>query len=206
MSRHIMINTMFRVVILTAVVSALTALSTACTPSVDPNEGYKNFQTAVARAPQAGYTVYWLGREFQAGGLTFKGPEVSGTEAEGLEGGGVATSYGADLPQGGGVNLGITLYSANAWGRVSARIEKTGVAGWKTNQVVILGRVAELQWASAGTRPVNSLTLILSLGDTHIVAGAGAGGPVTPGGPDANPLVDEQTFLSVMRQLRPYPQ
>ena len=41
-------------------------------------------------------------------------------------------------------------------------------------------------------------SLTLALGNTHIVGS-------TPGGPDANPLIDEQTFLSVMQQLRPYP-
>jgi len=29
---------------------------------------------------------------------------------------------------------------------------------------------------------------------------------LTPGGSQLNPLIDEQTFLSVLEQLRPYPQ
>src|SRR5438477_8233438 len=40
------------------------------------DQAYKNFLTAVAKAPQDGYTPYWLGRECEAGGLTFTGPSV----------------------------------------------------------------------------------------------------------------------------------
>ena len=48
-------------------------------------------------------------------------------------------------------------------------------------------------------------SLTLALGNTDIVAVVHSIGGSTPGGPDANPLIDEQTFLSVMQQLRPYP-
>lgn len=169
-----------------------------------PAEGYHSFQTAVARAPKDGYTVYWLGRSFTAGGLTFTGPEVSGTEAGGLPGGGVDFSYN---PPGSGAGLNISLLSDAAWQRARGRVERTpGSAGWQTKQVMFLGRPAVLQWASAGTRPLDVLALILTLGDTHIVAGTSATGPLTPGGPDTNPLIDEQTFLSIMQQLRRYSQ
>ncbi len=41
---------------------------------------------------------------------------------------------------------------------------------------------------------------------TTVLLSANAGGPATPGGPDVNPLVDEEAFLAVANQLRPYPQ
>lgn len=178
----------------------LAALLSACFggASRSPDQDYKNFLTAASRASSDGYTMYWLGRSFSAGGLTFEGPGVpdfGGEEA----GGGVAMSYSA---QGGAAGLNIGVLSAAAWGRRA----EAPVPGSKAKTVMVLGRPAELQSAPAGTRPVNALTLIMSLGDTHVVAVAHAIGPVTPGGPDANPLIDEATFLSVLEQLRPYPQ
>jgi hypothetical protein len=179
----------------------LGALLSGCFGGVsrDPGQGYKNFQTAVAKAPQDGYAAYWLGRKFRAGGLTFTGPDVAdfGTE---VTGGGVQMSYNANA--GGG--LVITLYSDAAWqqGGGTRPLPKNTM----TKNVTIKGIAGELFLVPAGTRPVNDVRLNLRLGNTMVEAIAQAGGSATSGGPDANPLIDEQTFLSVMQQLRPYPQ
>jgi hypothetical protein len=50
------------------------------------------------------------------------------------------------------------------------------------------------------------LRLPLAVGDTTVHVIAESDGAATPGGPDGNPLIDEQTFLNVLQNLRPYPQ
>jgi hypothetical protein len=45
----------------------------------------------------------------------------------------------------------------------------------------------------------------LTIGNTQVVAIAHSGGDTSPGGPDSNPLIYEEAFLSVMENLRPYP-
>jgi hypothetical protein len=190
---HKSLRPVFGLVIAAAVFAA------ACTLGTDREAGWHNFQTAVAHAPQDGYTVYWLGREFQAGGLTFTGPDVAdfGTE---VSGGGLEMSYNTSR---GGLNL--TLYSPAAWQTRTESVRTPANAIRK--QVVVLGTTASLFVipGGAGTdRPVNELQLNVNLGGTWVRALAGSGGPITPGGPDTNPLVDEQTFLNVLQNLRPY--
>jgi hypothetical protein len=60
-----------------------------------------------------------------------------------------------------------------------------------------------------GTRPINGNLLIVAVGDEVVVVetnSLGGGRNATPGGVDLNPLINEQTFLAVMQNLRPYPQ
>lgn len=217
MSRHITIFTLFLRRYVIALTCILALLFTAC---VDHADYYKNFLAVATQAPSQGYTMYWLGRSFTAGGLTFKGPAVPDFGA-GQEGG-VEFSYNAP----GGAGLDIAVLSDAAFAHPAPTPARA-----TTKTVTILGRPAELQSAAAGTRPVNVLILPFSLGNTHVVASVHSGGAVTPSGPDVNlhvwsateqrfvtataiprgpdvnPLVnDEQMFLSVMQQLRPYPQ
>jgi hypothetical protein len=128
-----------------------------------------------------------------------KGPDVAdfGTE---VAGGGVQMSYNANL--GGG--LIVTLYSDTAWQKGGGT--KPLPKNTTSRSVTVKGVAAELFLVPAGTRPVNDVRLNFRLGNTMVEAVAQAGGPATPGGPDSNPLIDEQTFLSVMQQLRQYPQ
>jgi hypothetical protein len=72
--------------------------------------------------------------------------------------------------------------------------------------VQVAGQDAKLSVVAAGTRPVNSISLVLQFDETSVLASAHAGGAATPGGPDANPLIDEATFLAVMKNIRPYPE
>ncbi len=62
---------------------------------------FDNFKRVVATADKDGYTPYWLGREFTAGGFTFHGPYVSDLPGAKVEGGGVDMDYSADTPRGG---------------------------------------------------------------------------------------------------------
>jgi hypothetical protein len=59
---------------------------------------------------------------------------------------------------------------------------------------------------AGGDGTVNDRILIVHVGETTVLAQAKTGRSATPEGPDVNPLVDEATFLSVLEQLRPYPQ
>jgi hypothetical protein len=72
--------------------------------------------------------------------------------------------------------------------------------------VQLLGQDVTLWSIPGGTRPVNQLQLVLQFGTTTLVVRAASGGPAKSGGPDLNPLFDEQTLLSVLQHLRPYPQ
>jgi len=178
----------------------------ACEPQVDPEAGYKSFLTAVAKAPDDGYSVYWLGREFQAGGLTFKGPSADDSRISAFSGGGgVEFGYGSHIDGLGGVSLDIYLYSPNAWAGVKDS-QLPAHEARRGQDLTIAGARAQMFALADGTRPVNQRRLYVMLKGTMVVVIAASGGPATPGGPDVNPLIDEQTFLSVVRNLRPYPQ
>ncbi len=164
---------------------------------------FNNFKTVVASADRDGYTPYWLGREFTAGGLVFQGPVTSDLPGQ-VAGGGVRMEYNADLAlrgSSGAVGLEVVVYSPAAWEKDRGRVDASA-----TKFVRVAGQDAKLSAIAGGTRPVEELVLQLKFGDTTVIAIAGAGGPLVPGGPDANPLIDEATFLAVMQNLRPYPQ
>lgn len=164
--------------------------------------GSNNFQTAVS-SPREGYDIYWLGPSFEAGGLTFTGPEVSdfGTDVEG----GLQTNYLDPTKR-----LDITIISMNTIEgarstdslkslpqRAEATIRDETIAG---HPAIFMTRPGVLG------RPVGALIAIVDFGDTIVEAQVGAVGPETPGGPEAHPLIDEATFLAVLEQLRPYPE
>jgi hypothetical protein len=171
-----------------------------------PDQDYKNFLTAVGRAPGEGYTPYWLGRSFSAGGLTFAGPSVSDLDIAGQPGTIGATYDAVARPDGGRVTLSLASYSGAAWASVSRHVLPEDKPGAKDTTKKLLGQQARLRTVASATRPVNARVVAIPLGGTTVVAMAIAGGSATPGGPDANPLIDEQTFLSVLQHLRPYPQ
>lgn len=164
---------------------------------------FSDFKTVVASADRDGYTPYWLGREFTAGGLVFQGPITSDLPGQ-VAGGGVRMEYNADLAlrgSAGVVGLEVTVYSPAAWEK--ARSTQDGSA---TKYVRVAGQEAKLFLIAAGTRPVAQARLLLVFGNTTVLAIAGSGGPEAAGGPDVNPLIDETAFLAVMQNLRPYPQ
>ncbi len=179
---------------------------------------YGNFQTAVAS--DRNYDVYWMGREFTAGGLTYKGPEASARAgSEGLGAGiglndpdHLALSY---LPNCNCSSLQVTLYSHEAWDRPSARPPRPDL---QNRAVQVNGHEAQLRTRFDGGQ-VDSRTIVVDYGRTVVEAVTSSifpapvkGRPTVPGGllatagPELNPLIDETTFLAVMQNLRPYPQ
>ena len=114
-------------------------------------------------------------------------------------------TYSAEVVKNGTVDLELVEYSPAAWGVAKNSLEREP-PGATSKLVTIQGQSATLLVIPAGTRPVNTVRLLLVFGDTHVFVAASAGGSLMPGGPDLNPLIDEQTFLAVMQNIRPYPQ
>jgi hypothetical protein len=160
------------------------------------------FLRDVATVEAMGLPLYWLGTEFTVDGLVFRGPHGAefGAEVEG----GIHMSYRL---VGGNSTLDLTVYSRDAWARAEDRVRNPGLPGVTHRTVTVGGREAELISIPLGTRPVNTLWLVLDLGDVVVLATAGAGGVVYPGGPDYNPFINNPDLLiQVMEDLRPYPE
>jgi hypothetical protein len=160
------------------------------------------FLRDVATVEAMGLPVYWLGTEFTVDGFVFRGPYGAefGAEVEG----GIHMSYRL---VGGNSTLDLTVYSRDAWARAESRVRDPGLPGVTRRTVTVGDRKAELISVPLGTRPVNTLWLVLDLGDVVVLATAGAGGPVYPGGPDYTPFINNPDLLiQVMEDLRPYPE
>ena len=167
---------------------------------------YGFFQRDAKIMEGMGLPVYWLGREFTAGGLTYRGP--------------YAPEFGGDVEDGylwmgyepsSGTTFEITVYSPAAWQSAKDRIlnpQTLTTEGKVTQRVVtVKGRQAELISVPSGTRPVGYLRLVLDLDQVVVTATARALGPVSPGGPDRTVFINNPDLLvEVMQDLRPYPE
>jgi len=188
-----------------AVGMAISSLFVGCSLVVDREAGWHNFQTAVARAPQDGYTVYWLGNEFQAGGHTFTGPSVPDPSIAEVQGGGVVIDYDTHFA-GGGAGLTLTLYSERAWAASPFSTETRLPRGAVVRQVTVAGLSGVLRLVPEQYTRTYTITLRLDARDGTVVLASTSPGIGRTPGTDLNPLTNEQTFLSVMQNLRPYPQ
>ena len=162
--------------------------------------------TQADAAQEAGLTVYWLGPSFEAGGVLFRisyaeFPEgFAGVPLQGLE-----VVYSSQPEPAGSLDL--QLFSRSDWDQVKDKVMNPRLPGVTRETVTVAGREAELISVPLGTRPVNTLWLLLDLGDVVVLATAGAGGAVYPGGPDYNPFINNPDLLiQVMEDLRPYPE
>jgi len=188
---------------------ALLIIASACGPLDDEfseeavnRQGFKNFQTAVAS--DRNYDIYWLGREFEAGSLLYKGPDVSDF-ADDVEGGGLGMHYVAQFGEFCCLDLHLVLYSQQAWKQIEEKRAAGPSPRFEPKTVQVAGRTAELRTNHRATGAVSSLILTIDFGDTLVEALTGSVVPATPG-PEPNPLIDEATFLAVMEKLRPYPE
>lgn len=161
------------------------------------------FLRDVKTMQEMGLPVYWLGTEFTAGDLVFKGPY--GAELGELPGG-ISMDYLASVT-GGNTILQLAVYSRDAWERPSHHVKDPSMPGVIRKPVMVGRHKAELVSVPLGTRPVNTLWLVLDLGDVTILGTALAGGLVSPGGPDYSPFINNPDLLvQVMEDLRPYPE
>jgi hypothetical protein len=150
--------------------------------------------------------VYWLGREFTAGGVTYRGP--------------YAPEFGGDVEDGrlwmgyeptSGTTLEIAVYSPAAWQLARDRIlnpQTLSTEGKVTRRTVtVKGRQAQMLAVPQVTRPVGYLRLVLDLDQVVVTTTASALGPVSPGGPDRTVFINNPDLLvQVMQDLRPYPE
>ena len=171
-------------------------------------DGYDYFLRDAAAMEDMGLPVYWLGREFDGGGLTFQGPYGLAFGGE-VEGGGMFMRYISWLggTPGEGLNTGleITEYSTDAWDLVKDRMMNPPVPGVTRETVTVGGRKGDLLFLPLDTTPLNILRLVLDLDGVVVVAQARAGGPTSPGGPDYSPFINNpDLFVQVMQDLRPY--
>jgi hypothetical protein len=175
---------------------------TACIPARG-DKSYQNFVKAAENAPSDGYTMYWLGREFEAGGVTFEGPSVDDFGQE-VELGGVLMSYTADGSQ--SFDLGLTVETQPAWVDAKSRGIFRIPGNAVRRDVSVAGHPAEsvVFPANPGLSGIQGIQVHVNVGDTSILATVSTFVPAG-GGPDPNPLKDEETLLRVLDQLRPYP-
>jgi hypothetical protein len=172
----------------------------------------KYFLRDAATVEAMGLPVYWLGRDFAAGTLLFHGPYVAEFGGE-VTGGGISMKYFAPLQndaqlfEGPDTTLQVTTYSRAAWEVVEDRTTNPPTPGVTRKIVSVLGRNAEVFSAASATRPLNALWVVIDLDDVVVVARAQSGGPVSPGGPDHSPFINNPDLLiQVMEGLRPYPE
>lgn len=171
-------------------------------PSGAPKDDhfFENFKKAVEDAEDDGYRPYWLGRGFEAGGVTFDGPNVTDF-FDGTPGGGVRFSYGGFVPPQGRVVIHFDEYSPEAWSMIEPLR-----AGYGGREIVVAGHSGKLRIDKGSSNaPSGLVELVLSIGNTVVVVTVSGGRGRTDGAADPNPLTDEATFLSMMENLRPYP-
>jgi hypothetical protein len=166
----------------------------------------KYFRRDVATAEAGGVRVYWLGPEFAAGGLVFRGPY--GAEFGAEVPGGIQLAYLAPLEGGGNVPLDLIVRTPDAWEAAQDKILEPGLPGVSRRTVSVGPWQGELITVPLGTRPLNTLWLVLDVGDAVVLGQALAGGRAYPGGPDYNPFINNPDLLvQVLNDnLRPYPE
>ncbi|MEX2245690.1 MAG: hypothetical protein WEC75_03295 [Dehalococcoidia bacterium] len=168
--------------------------------NVDANR----YKTAVAHAQESGLeNVYWLGPELEVQTVVFD--SIAGFYPEGVAGdpvGGVQLAYfNRENFRG---RLEITTLSPSDWARVEDKVRNPPQPPIRSEKVVIGGREGDLIATIALGRDPNGLKLVIDFGDSFVIAQTNVA--IAAGGRDVNPLMDEDTFLAVMEELRPYPE
>lgn len=182
-------------------------IASAClTHALGPDHYYQNFETAGAKAPSQGYTMYWLGKQFTVGDTTYSGPTYPGFGGD-IDGGGATIAYDISLSgeRVSGDDFLIHLYAPAAWSLYGRAYETPNPRSRETTfeDITVAGKPARLfvtKWLTGARRgEVRSIAIEQQLGDTAVVISATHGDNPTPGAGTPNPLMDEQTFLSVVR-------
>lgn len=204
-----------RVALLRALLACAAITTSACLTQSPPGPDhyYHNFETVAAKAPSHGYTVYWLGKQFKIGARTYTGPTFPGFGGD-IDGGGATIAYRISVSgkPNGGEDLLIHLYAPPAWALYGRAYQTPDPRSRETTfeDVTVAGNPARLfltKWLTGATRgAIRAISVEQQLGNTAVVVSATDSDNPTPGAAQPNPLMDEQTFLSVVQHLRPYPQ
>jgi hypothetical protein len=190
-------------------VVAVTITTISCfNPGESDDERFFEFFQRDAKIMQdMGLPVYWLGREFTAGGVTYLGP--------------YAPEFGGDVESGylfmgykpsGGTSLEIAVYSPAAWQVARDRILNpqtlTSEGRVTRRTITVKGRQAQMLAVPQVTRPVGYLLLVLDLDEVVVTTTARAFGPMSPGGPDRTVFINNPDLLVqvIEQNLRPYPE
>jgi hypothetical protein len=162
-----------------------------------------------------GFPVYWLGRAFTAGGMTFHGPYGAEFGGE-VEGGGSLATYVSWLVgepfEGSHTSLEITTYSPDAWELAGESLLNPSPQGIPRDYSVtrrtvsVVGRDADLISVPSWTRPVNGLVLIVELDPVVVVADAYS--VHSADGSEENMFINNPDLLVqvIDENLRPYPE
>jgi hypothetical protein len=193
------------VLALIAAVAAVLWISRSLNDSPE-EEAYGYFLRDVATVEAMGLQVYWLGREFAVDSLMFRGPYGFEFSAE-VEGVGIEMTYLASLGRG-STGLDLDVYSRDVWELTKDRVLNPGLPGVTHRAITVGGREAELILVPLGTRPLNTLWLLLDLGDVVVLAETSSLiAPAAEGAVELNPIIkNPDLLLQVMENLRPYPE
>jgi hypothetical protein len=183
----------------------LASVSVACGDSLRERGEHdpERYKTAVARAERAGLQAYWLGPQLDVGGEPFNA--IEGIFPEGIAGVGVQGVQLAylNLDEFRG-RLDITTLSPADWAAARDAVRSPEQPPVTTIDTVVAGRQAELISIRLDGPDLTGLKLVIDYGDSFVIAETSA--LIVEGGDNVNPLLDEATFLSVVENLRPYPE
>ncbi|MEX1254225.1 MAG: hypothetical protein WEE64_07780 [Dehalococcoidia bacterium] len=157
-------------------------------------------------AQNAGVSVYWLGPEFDAGGLHFAVyPEADFTDDTDSRHPGLSLDYFARTAEG-SVRSGLEMYSKAGNGPQIMLERALAVDGALADEVQVGGWPAQLVTLPSPSRPVNKLYLFVDVGDTVAIVQAASGETGVPGA-DPNPLIDKDLLIQVVAEsLQPIPE
>ncbi|MEX1254406.1 MAG: hypothetical protein WEE64_08690 [Dehalococcoidia bacterium] len=166
----------------------------------------ESFLTPVAEAREAGIEPYWLGEEFEAGGLRFiVHPTADLTDAADSRYPGLSLDYFARTAKG-SARTGVEMYSKAGKGPQIMLDRTRAVAGVSVEELQLAGWPANLVTVPLPPRPVNKLWLFVDAGDTVVIVQANSGATGVPG-TDPNPLIDKDLLIQVVAEnLQPIPE
>jgi hypothetical protein len=158
-----------------------------------------DFRDPVDDAKNAGVSVYWLGPEFDAGGLHVAVyPEADFTDDADSRHPGLSLDYFARIA-GGSLRTGAEMYSKAGNGPQIMLERASAVHGSLVEEVQLGGWHGNLVTLPAPEVPANKLWLFVDLGDTVAIVQANSGSTGSPG-TDVNTLIDKDLLIQVVAE------
>ena len=196
-----------------ALAAMITTISCFNLGESDDERFYGFFQRDAKVMQDMGLPVYWLGRAFTAGGLTFRGPyapEFGGAVEDGQLFVGYLSRLEGTPFEGSTISVNMTIYSPAAWQLAKDRILNPRVLSTEgevtRRTVTVKGHQAQVISVPFASRPVNVVSLILETEPVVVVAEARSNH--APDGTELSIFMkNPDLFVQVIDQnLRPYPE